>query len=155
MSQEEILPLPAIWYFFSCVAIASCGLIDLRTRLIPNRITYPFLVGTLILSMWFGVAIPSLLGALVTGSVLLVPRLIAGPKRAGLGDVKLALLGGMLLGVENGIYALLVASIAALVVLTPLMLLKYLRWRQAVPFGPFLAFGFITVLLVVWIGSSL
>lgn len=144
------MTLPTIWYWVCMFGMAICAWIDYHTRLIPNRITYPLIVGTFLLSLWFGVALSALWGGIALGAIFFVPRLLAGAKSAGMGDVKLAFLGGLLLGVEAGLYALLITSLIALVVLTPLLFARKMGWKDAIPFGPFLAAGFIAV-----IGSSM
>ena len=138
-----------LWAGWSVICIGAflyCSYTDLRTRLILNRVTYPFLLATLLLAVLVGQPVAALLGALVGGGVLLGPRLIGGRQRAGMGDVKLGALGGMLLGPEPAFYALTLAFTVAILVLTPLLLTRRLRLRQTIAFGPFLAVGFITLI---------
>ncbi|MFN8487660.1 MAG: A24 family peptidase [Caldilineaceae bacterium] len=134
--------LMRFWYAAALLAFGYCAYVDWRTRRIPNRVTYPFLAGSLLLTWIAGQWPMALWGGLLAGGVLLVPRLIAGPTKAGMGDVKLSALGGLLVGPQGAIYALLVAFGAALLLLLPLLWTKRLRWQQAVPFGPYLALGF-------------
>ena len=137
-----------IWQVACMGAFLACAWIDHRTFRIPNRITYPFLFMTLFMTFVNGHWPTALWGGLLAGGVLLVPRLLAGPEKAGMGDVKLAMLGGLLLGPEQTIYALLIAFVGALIFKLPALILGRLKAQQAIPFGPYLALGFIVVLLV-------
>ena len=131
-----------LWYAICLLAFLRCAYIDWQTRKIPNRITYPTILISLIVTLLAGMWPTAIWGGLLAGGILLVPRLLAGPGKAGMGDVKLSALGGILLGPQTSIYALLLSMITALVVLLPLILLKRLRWKDAVPFGPYLTVGF-------------
>ena len=134
--------LTSIWLLACIAAFIACATVDWRTRRIPNRITHPFLGLALGITFLQGQWPAALWGGLLVGGILLLLRLVAGRSRAGMGDAKLAALGGLLLGPQVGLQALLLATLAALVVLTPQLLLKKVSARQAVPFGPYLALGF-------------
>ncbi|MCE7980726.1 MAG: prepilin peptidase [Caldilinea sp. CFX5] len=131
-----------LWYLIGLGAFIYCAYIDWQTRKIPNRVTYPCLAGSLVVTLLAGQWPTAIWGGLLAGGILLVPRLIAGPKKAGMGDVKLAALGGVLVGPQTAILALTLAFLVALVVVIPLLVGKRLSWQTAIPFGPYLAVGF-------------
>lgn len=127
--------------------LAAVTLTDLERRLIPNSI--------LIVSAVIGVAIaatdPSELGqraiAAAAGGGLFLLAALAYPRGMGMGDVKLAALIGFYLG-RAVAPAILVALLSGAIVGLAIIARKGAEGRkQAVPFGPFLAFGALVGLL--------
>jgi leader peptidase (prepilin peptidase)/N-methyltransferase len=132
------------------------ALIDAATRRIPNRLTYPLAPALLVIlaagALLAGApesALRALLGGLAAGGALLLLALIA-PRGMGMGDVKLAGLIGIGLGVLGwpevvvGIMGGFVLGGVAGVAL----LATGLRSRKdMIPFGPYLAAGALLSLL--------
>ena len=123
------------------------ALIDLRHRIIPNRLMYPSLVlfPVLIVVSWFvgEAADPARagIGLLLYGGILFVVAVVSGGM--GMGDVKLAALIGLVLG-SLGLRFVGVAAGAAVALggLGGLVALAMGRGRKsAIPFGPYLAAG--------------
>ena len=123
--------------------------IDLRERRLPNRIVLPSAAVALAAQSlvfpdrWLEWVVSSLLAALV----LLVPAFI-NPAGIGMGDVKLALLLGAVLGADV-VDAVLLGFIA----IVPVAVVLFARHGQAarkatLPLGPFLAAGAVLVLLL-------
>jgi len=133
---------------FVAAVLVVIAAVDLRTLTIPNRIVLPataiVLVGDLVVVP--GRAPEFLLAALVGGGVLLLPNLISS-SLMGMGDVKLGLLLGAALG-----WGVLGALMIAFLALFPFAVGALIRGgRQAktaaLPFGPFMAFGALVVLV--------
>jgi leader peptidase (prepilin peptidase) / N-methyltransferase len=133
--------------FLSQVLVLA--VIDVRRRVIPNRIVYPalLLAAAFILVAWTmdqGLDAPRAgLGLLAYGGGLLIVALLA-PHAMGMGDVKLAALIGLVLGALGLAHvgaaaaaAILLGGVGALVMLS----LGEARRRSTMPFGPFLAAG--------------
>ena len=132
---------------FVCVVLA---VIDARTRLLPNRITYPafpVILGLLLLASVglgdLGRLARGLLAALAVGGFFLALALIS-PRGMGLGDVKLAPTLGLALGwlswgaVAFGIFAgFLLGALAGLAAIALLGLTR----KSLLPFGPWLVCG--------------
>jgi leader peptidase (prepilin peptidase) / N-methyltransferase len=132
---------------FLCVVLA---VIDARTRLLPNRITYPafpIMFSLLLLASAglgdLGRLARGLLAALAVGAFFLLLALIS-PKGMGLGDVKLAPTLGLALGwlswgaVAFGIFAgFLLGGLAGLASIALLGLTR----KSLLPFGPWLVTG--------------
>jgi leader peptidase (prepilin peptidase)/N-methyltransferase len=138
-------------------ALIAISAIDLEHFIIPNRIVYPvgfasvFLlaVAALIENEW-GTFGRSLLGALAAFMFFFVLHLIA-PGGMGFGDVRLSFVLGLFLGwlgwpeVLGGLFAgFLYGAVIGIV----LIALGSRGRRQHIPFGPFLAAGTMTFVLV-------
>ena len=123
--------------------------IDLRYGLLPNRIVLPAAVAVLLLQVTFypGDAAEWVLAALGAAGFLLLPSVI-NASGIGMGDVKLALLLGAMLG--GGVIAALLIAFLSLWPIA-IYLIATQGWgarKTAVPLGPSLAFGSILVLLL-------
>ena len=132
---------------FLCVVLA---VIDARTRLLPNRLTYPAFPIMLTLLLLASVGLGDLgrlarglLAALAVGAFFLLLALIS-PKGMGLGDVKLAPTLGLALGwlswgaVAFGVFAgFLLGGLAGLAAIALLGLTR----KSLLPFGPWLVTG--------------
>jgi leader peptidase (prepilin peptidase)/N-methyltransferase len=123
------------------------ALIDLRHRIIPNRLTYPALLlfAVVILLAWsIGDAADLAkagIGLLLYGGILFVVAAVS--RGMGMGDVKLAAVIGLVLG-GLGLRFVGVAAGAAIVLggLGGLVALAMGKGRKsAIPFGPYLAVG--------------
>jgi leader peptidase (prepilin peptidase)/N-methyltransferase len=122
--------------------LAIVTLTDLEQRIIPNVVLAPAAVLAVVLAL---IADPGevparLIAAAVAGGALLLVALIY-PKGMGMGDVKLAAVMGLSLG-RAVAPALLVGFAAGAIFGAALIARGGIEARkQAVPFGPFLAFG--------------
>ena len=129
-----------------CIILAAVSYTDLRERRIPNKIIVPALILALG-SMFFTVGWTSaLLGGLVGALVMLIPVFAFGG-HGGMGDVKLALFIGLILGFPDILFALILAHLLA-VTLWLGVFLKRLDRKSLVPFAPFLAAGALLFLLL-------
>jgi leader peptidase (prepilin peptidase) / N-methyltransferase len=135
------------------VALVPVVVIDLEHRLIPDVIVLPAAALALAMAVaadpgrwWLPVA-----GALGAGGFMFLLWL-AYPGGMGLGDVKLALLMGAVLG-ASVIPALAIAFLAG-ALLGGVLLIRHgaAARKMAVPFGPFLAAG---ALVALWWGPSM
>ena len=130
---------------FFVVVLVTLTAADLRYRLVPNRIVIPAAVIVLLARTAIDPSPEWLLSALAASGFLLLAAL-AYPKGLGMGDVKLALLLGAMLGVEVSV-GLMVGFLAALVPSISLLVRHGSRARKmAIPFVPFLAFGAVVAL---------
>ena len=120
-----------------CVALVVLAVVDLRERRIPNRIVLPAAALVLALRTAADPTPEWALAALAAAALLLVPALVY-PAGLGMGDVKLTLLLGAMLG-RDVVAALAVGFAAA--GLYALVLLVAGRRGTAFPLAPFLALG--------------
>jgi len=128
-----------------CVVLVVISAIDLEHRIIPNRIVLPAAAVVLILQTFLHPS-PEWAIAAVGAAGFLFAAALAYPKGMGMGDVKLALLLGAMLG-RNITVALMVGCLAALIPAVVLAFRHGTRARKiAIPFAPFLAFGAVIAL---------
>jgi len=130
---------------FFCAVLVTVSATDLSHRIVPNAIVLP---ATLVVLVAQTVLEPSpewALGAF-GASLFLFLAALAYPKGMGMGDVKLALLLGAMLGRHVPV-ALMVGMIAALVPSVVLFARHGSAARKmAIPFAPFLSLGAIVAL---------
>ena len=96
-----------------CAALVVVSATDLERRIVPNRVVLPAFVAVLVLQTIDTMSPEWLLGALGASGFLLLAAIVY-PGGMGMGDVKLALLMGFMLGRTVPI-AIVVAMISALV----------------------------------------
>ena len=156
LSTAGLVVLAAIRYPDPWQAVLVAGLlalmpgiavIDLRHRIIPNRLTYPALLASAVLIVLAWLIddavdpVRAAIGFLLYGGGLFVVAAVS--RGMGMGDVKLAALIGLVLG-SLGLGFVGVAAGAAIVLggLGAVVALAMGKGRKsAIPFGPYLAAG--------------
>jgi leader peptidase (prepilin peptidase)/N-methyltransferase len=149
----EAIVVPAMLSILPAIA-----LVDLRHKIIPNRLMYPSLLGfpaAIVLAHLLGSdldPVRGLIGLLAYGGGLLVVALVSGGM--GMGDVKLAALIGVVLG-SLALRFVAVAAAAGVViggVAAVGALLAGRGRKSAIPFGPSIAAG---AIVAVFAGASI
>jgi leader peptidase (prepilin peptidase)/N-methyltransferase len=124
------------------------SVVDLQTRLLPNKILLPA-TATLVAAQ--AVFYPerlleAVIAALVAAAITFAPALL-NPAAMGMGDVKLAGFLGVLLG-SAAIPAMMLGFLATVPVIAVMLVLRGREARgTAIPLGPFLALGAAIVVL--------
>jgi leader peptidase (prepilin peptidase) / N-methyltransferase len=120
--------------------LAMAAVVDLQRKVIPDWLTLPGLAWALVASAFLGWPRLSdaLLGAIVCGGALLLFALISRGSIGG-GDVKLMAMIGASLGWRWGFGVLVFAQLAAGALAICLLITLRKGWKDALPFGPFLA----------------
>jgi leader peptidase (prepilin peptidase)/N-methyltransferase len=130
---------------FFCCALVAVSATDLEYRIVPNRVVVPAAAVVLVAQTALDPGVEWLAGSLGAAAFLLVAAL-AYPKGMGMGDVKLALLLGAMLGRTVPV-ALMLGAAAALVPAVVLAARHGSRARKmGIPFAPFLAMGAVVAL---------
>jgi leader peptidase (prepilin peptidase) / N-methyltransferase len=130
---------------FFCATLVAISVTDLERRIIPNRIVLPATAVVLLAQTALSPSPEWALGAL-GASLFLFLAALAYPAGMGMGDVKLALLLGAMLGRTVPV-AMMIAMIAALVPAVVLLSRHGSAARKmGIPFGPFLAIGGVVTL---------
>ena len=130
---------------FFCAVLVAISAIDLTHRIIPNRIVLPAFLVVLAAQTLLEPSPEWALAALGASGFLFLAVLIH-PAGMGMGDVKLALLMGAMLGRTVPV-ALMLGMLAALVPAVFLLARHGSKARKmGIPFGPFLALGSVIAL---------
>jgi leader peptidase (prepilin peptidase)/N-methyltransferase len=129
----------------ACGALVVATTTDLERRIVPNRVVLPAAAAVLVLQTASHPSPEWALGALGAAGFLFLAAL-AYPGGMGMGDVKLALLIGALLGVTTPV-GIMLGLLLALVPSVVLLARHGARARRlAIPFAPFLAAGAVIAL---------
>jgi leader peptidase (prepilin peptidase)/N-methyltransferase len=130
---------------FFCAALVAVSVTDLERRIIPNRIVLPAAAVVLVAQTMLFPSPEWALAAFGAALFLFIAAL-AYPAGMGMGDVKLALLLGAMLGRTVPV-AMMIGMIVALVPSVVLLVRHGSAARKmGIPFGPFLALGGIVAL---------
>ena len=125
------------------LALAACSAADLRCGQIPDACSLGGLALVVGLGAFAQDAAPAL-GALLIGVPFALAAAATRGRAIGWGDVKLAALGGALLGAPGATVAYLLAALAAYVVAR-----RTTGARRPIAFGPFLAASIAVTLVLV------
>jgi len=147
--------LPA--YLVLTGALVALAVIDFETFLLPNRIVYPLTLAMLVL-LALGTAADGdfahygrgLVAGAIAFAIFFVLHLIS-PRSLGFGDVKLSFTLGLALGVLGWgemVLGLFLGFLYGAVIGVVLIATRIRSRSHAVPFGPFLAAGAVTAVLV-------
>ncbi|NBI28001.1 prepilin peptidase [Chengkuizengella marina] len=115
---------------------------DLKYMIIPNKVLLVFLPFIILARFLF----PSqpiwhyVVGFIVGGGVLLL-LVIISRGGMGMGDVKLFAIFGLIIGINQIVLALFIASVVGSLIGITLIVLKKTQKKQPIPFGPYLALG--------------
>ena len=147
--------LPA--YLVLVAALVALSVIDLRLFLLPNRIVFP-LAGVSLVLLGLGALAEGELGAYgravaaaVVAFVVFALLHIVSPRSMGFGDVKLSFVLGLFLGYLGWgevVLGLFLGFLYGAVIGLGLILTGVRTRKDHVPFGPFLAAGTLTAILV-------
>ena len=130
---------------FFCAALVAVSATDLEHRIVPNRIVVPAAAIVLVAQTALNPSVEWLLSGFGAATFLFVAALLY-PKGMGMGDVKLALLMGAMLGRTVPV-ALMVGMVAALVPSIVLLARHGVKaGKMGIPFAPFLALGAVVAL---------
>lgn len=154
-----------VTYFFFSLTLVVLSVIDLRTLLLPDRITYPAIPLFFLLGRVCGQTslMDALLG-LAAGYVLIwliatLYRRLRGSEGLGLGDAKLLSLIGGLLGWHALPWTLFIGSVSGLLLSLPLLIIRRRHEPEGsllhseVPFGPFLSLAAL-IYVVFFVGRD-
>lgn len=148
------------WFQFAAwlavvVGLVALAVYDLRWMILPNRLIYPvgaLAVGmTVVLAIWHTnpfYIIGSLAGVLTLAGFFYALWLVSHGRWIGFGDVRLAVIIGILVtGPAKTIMVLVLASLLGTIVAVPSLITKRWTMTQRIPFGPFLILATIIVYL--------
>ncbi|NYG22128.1 leader peptidase (prepilin peptidase)/N-methyltransferase [Agromyces hippuratus] len=148
--------LPALLAFAACATVLS--IVDLAEKRLPNAVVFPALGAVAVLlvpatwatGIWMSL-VWALVGSAAMFAVYFVLALIS-PSSMGMGDVKLALVIGLLLGwfgMSAWLVGLLAAFVVGGVIAIVALVLKRVTLRGSIPFGPSMLVGALIAVLLV------
>ncbi|OGM28871.1 hypothetical protein A2801_02830 [Candidatus Woesebacteria bacterium RIFCSPHIGHO2_01_FULL_41_10] len=142
-----IFGLPLVLFFVTL--LLAVFYIDFLHQLIPDSVVFIGIITTLVV---FALGTESfylnLLSGLLAGSFLLMIHIVTAGRGMGLGDVKLALFIGLVLGANLTVIWMLLAFILGATAGIILLLFKKVKLKERIAFGPFLVVSFFVV--AVW-----
>ena len=122
--------------------LISIFFIDLDQQIIPDELVFAGIIITLLFNFSFSI----LFSGLLSSFLLLVLHLITKGKGMGLGDVKFAILGGMVVGLTNIFSWFFIAFLTGAIVGCILILTRKYGLKSKIAFGPFLVLAlFLTI----------
>ena len=138
------------WFVTLVVGLAT----DLDQRLLPDTLTLPVIPIAAVYAL-SGMnplvgseLVPAVLAAVAIPAVLFLPSIPFGAGAFGLGDVKLLVGIGLLVGGSRGLSAVFFALLVSGVVLVVLLAARRIGRRSYVPFGPFFIIAAIWAVLI-------
>lgn len=152
---DDSWALPA--YLVLTGTLVALSWIDLEHYLLPNRIVYPMTVALVVLFAfaalldddWSAFGRGLIAGAIAFAIYFLLH--IVSPRSMGFGDVKLSFSLGLALGWlswEELVLGLFLAFLYGAVIGIIVMIARRRDRKSAIPFGPFMAAGALTAILV-------
>jgi len=132
--------------------LISCFLIvifvyDLKNYLILDKIVFPAIIIVLFYQILMGNFLNPFLSALLASGFFLSLVLISKGKWMGMGDVKFAILMGLILGWPNILLALFLSFFSGAIIGIVLILFNKKGFKSQIPFGPFLVGSTILIML--------
>ncbi len=145
------LVLFGAWFVTLVIGLAT----DLDQRLLPDVLTLPVIPVALVVAVvgfnplvgagWVGAVI----AAVLIPAILYLPSIPFGAGAFGLGDVKLLIGAGLLLGLSRSVSGVVAGLLLAGLVLVILLAARRIGRRSYVPFGPFLIIGALWAVLLL------
>ena len=140
------IDLPIILFY--CCLFIILMVVDLEHNLILNKVTYPAMVVALLISVFSaepGIVHAAIGGGIGLGLFLLVALISRGGM--GWGDVKMAVLIGLVTGYPLIFIALVLAIILGGLVAIMLLMFKKKGRKEGIAYGPYLSLAAIATLL--------
>jgi leader peptidase (prepilin peptidase) / N-methyltransferase len=144
------------WVFWLVVLVLLIVLAvyDARWLILPDKIMLPLIVVALVYSVAMAslthstqVLLGPLLAGVMAGGVFYAIVYFSKGRAMGGGDIKLALVMGLLLGLKGTLVAMLVAFNTAAIVGIVMIALRRRKRNDQIPFGPFLVGGTVVAFL--------
>lgn len=130
------------WIKFLLLLITGIYIIyiDVKKQIIPNKMNIFLLIsGSVLAIVQYEQFLSKLSGFFIIGLIMLLLAVIT--KGFGLGDVKYMFNVGLILGLVQGMYALLIGFMLGGIASAVLLATKKVTLKDHIPFGPYLVIG--------------
>ena len=139
-------------FFINLIFISTLVIVfisDYQTMIIPDEVLIFSSILILILSIFNGMFVNSLINGVVSFLIMLLLKLFGDflfkKESMGGGDIKLLFLFGIVLGIEKAILSIFIGALVAL----PISLISLKKNNEhIIPFGPFLSVGALILLFI-------
>ena len=139
-------------FFINLIFISTLIIVfisDYQTMIIPDEVLLFSSILILILSIFNGMFVNSLINGVVSFLIMLLLKLFGDflfkKESMGGGDIKLLFLFGIVLGIEKAILSIFIGALIAL----PISLISLKKNDEhIIPFGPFLSIGALILLFI-------
>ena len=147
-----------IVWLTAAVLLAALFLYDLRWMLLPNKLVYPLIALGVVWFVFNYLAFTPIVPSQMVLDLALGLGSVAGlygflyfvskGEWVGLGDVKLGVFMGLVLGWERGLLAVVLANLIAFMFVLPGLLTGKIKRTARIPFGPFLILATVITFLL-------
>lgn len=144
---NSVLPLPVV--LFIATILLAIFVIDCEHQIIPDECTFLGILITLVVFIaqdYQGLYL-HLFAGLVASCALLLVHIMTRGRGMGLGDVKFAILGGMIVGFPLVVVWLAVSFLLGGIVGALLLTIRHAKLKDRIAFGPFLVIGLLVTLV--------
>ncbi len=137
-----------IFYILEFSLLVGIFFSDLLYKEIPDRLSIPAIVIATFAGLLFNPAnwLPMLIGGLALFLFFFLQYIISKGAWIGGGDLRLGFLMGAILGLEKGLFALVIAYAVGAIFSIILLITKKATRKTAIAFGPFLIIGLTTMI---------
>lgn len=151
---QSLLPFHFAFLLLAFCLLEIIFIIDLEFRIIPDDFVFFGISATFFYLLLFKEVylVPSIFAGLFASAILLSIHIITRGRGMGLGDVKFAIFGGMLVGIRLHLVWLLFSFVIGGMVGIVLILSKQAGLKDKIAFGPFLI---ISILFTFMYGNKL
>ncbi len=143
----NIWDMLSLWMLFSGGIIITA--IDLQMMMIPDFAVVMTAIGGILWAIVNGQVLLSLISAAIGFSIFLIIHLVS-KQGMGFGDVEYFAALALYLVPISIVWAILIASVAAIVFSLPMLITRKANRKTRVPFGPFLALGVSIAIFIPW-----
>lgn len=132
-----------IFWFYIASVLIIIFIYDLKHYEIPDKVLFPSIFVAILYNLFFNFdnILNNLLAVLVGAGFFFLIWFFSKGKWMGFGDVKFAILMGLLLGFSKTLLALFLAFLLGAIIGIILMTLEKKKLKSEIPFGPFLISG--------------
>lgn len=138
--------------------LVLCFLIDLKKRIIPNRLNliileiglfFTFVLGLYNINVAKDMILGCIVGGAVFGLITLLGNIIAGKETMGMGDLKFIAALGLVFGLSNILQIALLSFIIAALVSIVVLIVRIIKKKEDryISFGPFIVISALVCLL--------